>query len=80
MLNALLQAKYKRFQQMDVKKYESVLRMHADEAIHLAKNVLTADRILHEQQLGWDWQAPDEAVFMPPTDPAEANAAAAKVR
>lgn len=73
---ARLQAKFKRFQQMDIKKYEAVSKMHADDAVALAKRVLTADRLLHEQQLGWVWNPPAEAVFQPPAEEAATQAAA----
>jgi len=65
-----LQAKFRRFQTTDQRRFVDVAAMNADEAVALAKKVLTADRLLHEQQLGWRWQAPDDAVFVAPAEEA----------
>ena len=35
-----------------------------------------ADRIIHEQQLGWTWVPPSEGVFISPHDEAAVRAAA----
>lgn len=36
-------------------------KMKEREVVELAKQVMAADRVLHEQQMGWDWKpAPSE--------------------
>ncbi|XP_067879797.1 dynein regulatory complex protein 1 isoform X2 [Heterodontus francisci] len=54
-----LQKKMRRFAAIDAKKFEGVWLMNEKEAKDLVRKVLDADRIIHEQQLGLSWTAPD---------------------
>lgn len=53
---------------MDVTKYNQLWQLQQEEAVGLVKQLLAADRVIHQQQLGWQWQAPDEGVFISPHD------------
>lgn len=44
------------------------------EAVALAQQLLQADRVIHEQQLGWGWRPPHDSVFASPHDPPAAGA------
>ena len=55
-----LQNKFRHFQTADRKKYEDVWEMNQQIVNELARTVLEADRIIHEQQLGWSWKAPSQ--------------------
>lgn len=57
-----LQLKFKHFELSDSKKYTEVWKMKEDQVVQLAKRVVAADQVLHEQQLGLAWQAPNEEV------------------
>lgn len=54
-----LQSKFRHFEMADTSKFEEVWRMHDDEAKDLVDQLLKADLIISEQQLGWKWKAPD---------------------
>ena len=54
-----LQAKFRHFEVADTQKFDEVWGMHEDEAKDLIDQLLKADKILTEQQLGWEWRAPD---------------------
>lgn len=54
-----LQAKFRHFEVADTQKFDEVWGMHEDEAKDLIDQLLKADKILTEQQLGWIWKAPD---------------------
>ncbi|CAM9509628.1 unnamed protein product, partial [Chrysoparadoxa australica] len=54
-----LQAKFRHFEEADNSRYDAVWAMHQEEVQQLIPQVLTADRILHEQLLGWDWSGPN---------------------
>ena len=54
-----LQAKFRHFEVADTQKFDEVWGMHEDEAKDLIDQLLKADKILTEQQLGWVWKAPD---------------------
>ena len=54
-----LQAKFRHFEVSDKQRYDAVFAMHEDDVNDLVAKVLKADEIIHKQQLGWDWQAPD---------------------
>lgn len=57
-----LQLKFKHFELSDSKKYVEVWKMKQDQVVDLAKRAVTADRVLHEQQLGLSWEPPAEEV------------------
>ncbi|XP_059145951.1 dynein regulatory complex protein 1-like [Physella acuta] len=54
-----LQKKSKHFLAIDAKKFSDVWCMNEEECKDLVKSVLDADRLIHEQQLGLEWQIPD---------------------
>lgn len=58
-----LHKKMKHFSATDGKKFHDIWLMNEDEVKDLVKNVLNADRIIHEQQLGLPW-SPPETAFM----------------
>ena len=39
----------------------------------MVRQLLQADKVIHMQQLGWDWRPPDDSVFMPVHAQAEAT-------
>jgi hypothetical protein len=47
--------------------------MQQQEACGLVQQLLAADRVIHEQQLGWQWQPPDESLFASPHDVIQAG-------
>ena len=54
-----LQAKFRHFEVADSNKYDDVWAMHEDEVKCLVDQLLKADKIIAEQQLGWQWKGPD---------------------
>ncbi|GLC76023.1 DNA replication checkpoint protein Drc1 [Pleodorina starrii] len=60
-----LQSKFRHFELVDTKKYKEVWGMKESEVAALVRQLLQADKVLHEQQLGWEWRPPDDAVFTP---------------
>lgn len=54
-----LQAKFRHFEIADTTKYDEVWTMHEEEVKDLVDQLLKADKIISEQQLGWKWKAPD---------------------
>ncbi|KXZ47783.1 hypothetical protein GPECTOR_33g665 [Gonium pectorale] len=60
-----LQSKFRHFEMVDIKKYKEVWGMKESEVAALVRQLLQADKVIHEQQLGWDWKPPDDAVFTP---------------
>lgn len=42
-----------------------VWAMKEAEVAALVRQLLQADKVIHEQQLGWSWQPPDDALFTP---------------
>lgn len=54
-----LQAKFRHFEIADTTKYEEVWSMHEEEVKDLVDQLLKADKIITEQQLGWLWKPPD---------------------
>lgn len=54
-----LQAKFRHFEVADSNKYDDVWAMHEDEVKSLVDQLLKADKIIAEQQLGWQWKGPD---------------------
>lgn len=61
-----LQAKFRHFAKIDTAKHHQLWQLQQEEAEGLVKQLLAADRVIHEQQLGWQWQGPDESIFMSP--------------
>ncbi|EFJ47566.1 hypothetical protein VOLCADRAFT_81425 [Volvox carteri f. nagariensis] len=60
-----LQSKFRHFELVDTKKYKEVWGMKESEVAALVRQLLQADKVLHEQQLGWEWRPPDDEVFTP---------------
>lgn len=54
-----LQSKFRHFEIADTGKYEEVWSMHEDVVNGLLDQLLKADKIISEQQLGWIWKQPD---------------------
>ncbi|CAL1532912.1 unnamed protein product [Lymnaea stagnalis] len=54
-----LQRKSKHFQTTDTKKLHEVWCMNEEECKNLAAEVMEADRVIYEQQLGLQWECPD---------------------
>jgi hypothetical protein len=71
------QAKFAHFGKVDAAKYNELWHMQQNEACDLVQQLLAADRVIHEQQLGWQWQPPEEALFVSPHDVVQANPGAA---
>ena len=63
-----LQNKYKHFQNADTRKFEEVWKMNQETVTKHVDKVLQADKIIHEQQLGLNWMAPDEEFFQSPNE------------
>ena len=54
-----LQAKFRHFEVADTSKYDEMWAMHEDEAKDMVDQLLKADKIITEQQLGWLFKPPD---------------------
>jgi dynein regulatory complex protein 1 len=54
-----LQMKSKHFIAVDLKKFHDIWKMNEVECKKIAQNLLDADRIFYEQQLGIEWNLPD---------------------
>lgn len=54
-----LQAKFRHFEIADTTKYDEVWAMHDEEVKDLVDQLLKADKIVTEQQIGLKWKAPD---------------------
>ncbi|KAJ9522775.1 hypothetical protein QJQ45_019817 [Haematococcus lacustris] len=73
-----LQGKFRHFETVDTKKYAEVWAMKEAEVAAKVRQLLQADKVIHEQQLGWAWAPPDDALFIPtPLAPPPAAASAA---
>lgn len=72
----LSQAKFCHFGKVDTSKYNELWHMQQVEACDLVQQLLSADRVIHEQQLGWQWQPPKDTLFVSPHDVVQANPAA----
>jgi dynein regulatry complex protein 1 len=55
-----LQSKFRYFEVSDTHKYEEVWSMHEEEAKDMVDQLLKADKILTEQQLGLAWAMPED--------------------
>ncbi|RMZ94279.1 Dynein regulatory complex 1 [Brachionus plicatilis] len=54
-----MQTKSKHFLAVDLKKFHDIWIMNEEQCKILSNNLLEADRIIHEQQLGLEWTCPD---------------------
>ncbi|XP_056418965.1 dynein regulatory complex protein 1 [Hyla sarda] len=54
-----LQKKLRHFAAVDAKKFHDIWVMNEEEMKQLVQKALEVDRIIHEQQLGLPWKAPD---------------------
>ena len=54
-----MQLKSQHFLGVDLKKFHDIWKMNEDQCKTIAHNLLEADRIVHEQQLGLEWIPPD---------------------
>ncbi|XP_075719909.1 dynein regulatory complex protein 1 [Rhinoderma darwinii] len=54
-----LKKKMRHFAAVDAKKFHDIWVMNEEEMKQLVQKVLEVDRIIHEQQLGLPWKAPD---------------------
>ncbi|XP_076456963.1 dynein regulatory complex protein 1-like [Babylonia areolata] len=54
-----LQKKSKHFMATDAKKFHDIWCMNEEECKTLTGDIMSADRVIHEQQLGLTWKAPD---------------------
>jgi dynein regulatory complex protein 1 len=54
-----LQQKSKHFLGVDLKKFHDIWKMNEEQCKKMAQNLLQADRLIHEQQLGLEWRLPD---------------------
>lgn len=57
-----LQKKYAHFEASDRGKYDEVWAMHEDEAVAKVEKLLSADKVIHEQQLGLVWKKPAQSI------------------
>ncbi|KAK2954719.1 putative Dynein regulatory complex protein 1 [Blattamonas nauphoetae] len=53
-----LQSKFRHFELTDEKQFQELYAMHEENILGLARKVLQADKIITEQQLGLEWEAP----------------------
>eukprot|EP00775_Hariotina_reticulata_P011515 gene11515-11658_t len=63
-----LQAKFHHAVKADATKYSHLWQLQQEEASALVRQMLAADRVIHQQQLGWQWVAPDDSIFTSPHD------------
>mmetsp|Transcript_7426 Transcript_7426/g.8564 ORF Transcript_7426/g.8564 Transcript_7426/m.8564 type:complete len:657 (+) Transcript_7426:326-2296(+) len=61
-----LQAKYRHFEVADIRRYKEVWDMNEALVAELVKKLLLGDKIIHEQQLGLNWNPPSDEVFASP--------------
>ncbi len=59
-----LQKKLRFFEAQDRKKYADVFKMNRDSTVALAEKVIKADRIIHDQILGKEWEEPAAYAFI----------------
>ena len=58
-----LQLKSQHFLGVDLQKFHDIWKMNEDQCKQLGNNLLEADRIINEHQLGLNWNLPDVYVF-----------------
>jgi hypothetical protein len=63
---ATTQAKFRHFDRIDSARYAELWQLKQEEATELTQQLLAADRVISEQQLGWAWAPPDELLFVSP--------------
>jgi hypothetical protein len=63
-----LQAKFRHFDKVDAAKFSELWHLQQAEAGELTRQLLAADRVVTEQQLGWKWKGPDDTLFISPHD------------
>ena len=63
-----LQMKHKRARARGHEEVRSAWAMHEELVAAKVRRVLDADRVIHEQQLGWRWRPPSDDVFLKPDD------------
>ncbi len=68
-----LELKSKHFLSVDLQKFHDIWKMNEEQCKRMARNLLDADRIVHEQQLGIEWTCPETAFManIGPIDDAE---------
>lgn len=57
-----LQKKYAHFETSDSNKYDEVWAMHEADVVAKVEQLLNADRIIHEQQIGLTWKPPAQPI------------------
>lgn len=67
-----LQYKFSHFEAADASKFKEVWDMHERDASVLVDRLMAADRVIHEQILGWQWR--------PPPNPLASNPASERSR
>ncbi|GAQ88914.1 hypothetical protein KFL_004690070 [Klebsormidium nitens] len=60
-----LQDKVAHFARTDRTQYAQLFEMKQGKAARLVTSLLRADKVLHEQQLGWAWHPPSADLFQP---------------
>lgn len=71
-----LQSKFHHFQVADANKFDEIWAMKEEQVKGLLSAVLTADKLIHEQQLGLYWYPPNEAAVNTALDAARRQARA----
>lgn len=59
-------AKFRYFEETDLKRFRDIWRMNEETVNDLAKQLLQADKVITEQQLGLQWTKPSEDFFKTP--------------
>jgi dynein regulatory complex protein 1 len=52
-----LQRKFKHFEKSDLERYNEIQAMNESEVQELKEKIIKCDRVIHNQQLGLDWIA-----------------------
>lgn len=68
-----LQSKFRHFELADNRRFEEIWLMHEEDVNELVSKVLKADRVIHQQQLGWEWRAPDMSALLGTHEQSEAG-------
>lgn len=72
-----LQQKFRLFEAADARKFQEVWAMHEETVGAMMKRLLDADKVIHEQLLGWEWEPPSQELLGTFTPGATAAASAA---
>eukprot|EP00762_Andalucia_godoyi_P005764 ANDGO_06495.mRNA.1 Dynein regulatory complex protein 1 len=59
-----LQLKFKQFEKQDLERFREVWQMNEEIAFGLIEKLMSADRVISEQQLGVDWNPPADDLFV----------------